>query len=182
MSQLPQFLIRQETPQDHQAVFELIEEAFRDLEVSDHQEQFLVERLRFSPSHFIPQLSLVAHTLDGQIIGHILLTKCHINYTNDRLESLALAPLSVKPGYQRKGIGAALIKEAHKIATELGFTSVIVVGHAEYYPKFGYQPTKQFGITFPFEVPDECGMVIELQKGALKSGGIVEYAPEFQLV
>ncbi|KAF0972802.1 hypothetical protein FDP41_009051 [Naegleria fowleri] len=187
MSHPPLYLIRQETPQDHKAVFELIEEAFRELVVSDHQEQFLVERLRLSQTHFVPQLSLVAHTLDGEIIGHILLTKCHILQPRDRLhqriESLALAPLSVKPTFQRKGIGAALVHEAHSIATQLGFTSVVVVGHPDYYPKFGYRPAKQFGIAFPFEVPDECGMVIELQSGALKEcrGGIVEYAPEFQI-
>lgn len=81
---------------------------------------------------------------------------------------------------RRKGIGAKLILEAHQKAKELGFTSVILLRHDKYYPKFGYKLTKEYGIKLPFEVPDENCMLIELTKGTLDGvTGMVEYPKEF---
>jgi predicted N-acetyltransferase YhbS len=125
-------LIRQEQPADYPAVFALVEQAFRDLKISDHTEQYLVERLRKSDA-FIPELSLVAED-NGKIVGHILLTKLKIQNGQQEFESLSLAPVAVLPEYQRQGIGAMLIEEAHRVAKSLGYTSVILVGHENYYP------------------------------------------------
>ncbi|KXH86036.1 GNAT family N-acetyltransferase [Chryseobacterium kwangjuense] len=171
--------IRQEEEKDHLKVFHLTEEAFRNMEHSDHQEHFLVERLRKSEA-FIPELSLVAETGDGEIAGHILFTKLQIIDETETFESLALAPVSVHPDFQNQGIGSQLILHGHSIAKESRFTSVILIGHENYYPKFGYEKTSNFGISFPFEIPEINGMAVELVKNGLKNvKGIVKYPKEF---
>lgn len=172
--------IRQETESDQPAVFELIEKAFASAEFSDHQEQYLVERLRKSDA-FVPELSLVA-TDNDKIVGYILLTKLKIKNEQDEFSSLAMAPVAVHPDYQKKGLGGQLIEEAHHIAKELGFNSVVLLGHATYYPRFGYKKASQFGIKLPFDVPDEYAMTIELNPNALEHvSGMVVYPKEFML-
>ncbi|WP_291872728.1 N-acetyltransferase [Chryseobacterium sp.] len=171
--------IRQEEEKDHKKVFELTEEAFRKMEQSDHQEHFLVEKLRKSDA-FIPELSLVAETEEGEIAGHILFTKLKIVNGDETFESLALAPVSVRPEFQNQGIGGQLILQGHTIAKELGYHSVILIGHENYYPKFGYEKTSNFGISFPFEIPEINGMAVELTKDGLKNvKGVVKYPKEF---
>jgi predicted N-acetyltransferase YhbS len=178
--------IRQEEKKDHQNVFQLIEEAFKNIPQSDHQEHFLVERLRKSDA-FIPELSLVAEYIDddsnhNEIVGHILFTKLKIEIGSAVFGSLALAPVSVKPEFQNQGIGGQLITFGHFIAKELGYESIILIGHEEYYPRFGYQKTTNFGISFPFEIPEVNGMAIELIKDSLKNKkGTVKYPKEFGL-
>ncbi len=172
-------IIRQEKDSDHKEVFDLIKNAFETEDQSDHKEQFLVERLRRSDG-FIPELSLVAQ-IDSQIVGFILVTKIKIvNDRNEEFSSLALAPLAVLRSHQKKGIGEQLILYAHKKATELGFGSIILLGHQNYYPRFGYEMTSKYSIKLPFDVPDENCMLIELSEGALKNiSGTVVYPQEF---
>lgn len=170
--------IRKETPEDYDQVHTIIQAAFKHEPHSDHTEHLLVDRLRKSGA-FIPELSLVAEC-NGKVVGHILLTKIKINNDDASFESLALAPISVVPIEQGKGIGGKLINEAHSVAKNLGYSSVILLGHEAYYPKFGYQTASSFGITLPFEVPDENVMAIELSARALDNvSGTVEYAKEF---
>lgn len=170
--------LRKEKIADHQEVFNVIKKAFEKEEYSDQQEHFLVQRLRAS-KNFIPNLSIVAER-DGKVVGHILLTRIDIIDGSKSSESLALAPVSVLPTYQRKGIGGKLIVYAHEIAKGLGYKSVILVGHKDYYPKFGYFPLKSFGIKLPFDANDENCMAIELVEGALQEAhGKVQYAVEF---
>lgn len=171
-------IIRKEIPADYDTVFKVIKEAFKNEEFSDQREQFLVRKLRNS-SAFIPELSLVA-VLDDEIVGHILLTKIKIKNGDIKTPSLSLAPVAVLPAYQKRGIGSKLIDVAHKKALNLGFTSIILIGHADYYPKFGYKKASTFGITLPFDAPDENCMAIELTDHALKSvSGKTEYPNEF---
>lgn len=171
-------IIRVEKQTDYNAVFELIEKAFEKLAVSDHREQFLVQRLRKS-TEFIPELSMVAE-FNNKIVGHILLSKLKIKNGQDEFDSLALAPVSVHPEYQGKGIGGMLIQEAHKKARDLGHQSIVLLGHEKYYLKFGYQQAGNFGIELPFDVPKENCMAIELTENGLDGvSGIVEYPKEF---
>ncbi len=172
-------IIRKEEIKDHDEVFKVVENAFKDEQYTDHKEQFLVERLRKYES-FIPELSLVAE-VDDQIVGYILLTKIKIIGDNSQeTTSLALAPVAVMKKYQGKGIGGSLIRKAHQIAKDLKFGSIILLGHEKYYPKFGYEMTKKYGIKLPFEVPDENCMLIELTENALENiNGTVEYPMEF---
>lgn len=166
--------IRQEKTQDFPAVYDVVKAAFEHMALSTGEEADLVNRLRKSKA-FIPELSLVAEE-QGRVIGHILFTKMKIG-THD---SLALAPVSVLPEFHGRGIGSALIQEGHRIARELGYSSAIVVGHAYYYPRFGYRWASHFGITAPFEVPQDSFMAIELVPDGLKGvSGMIEYAPEF---
>lgn len=164
--------IRKENAADFYEVALLIEEAFKSELQSDHREQFLVDRLRKTEA-FIPELSIVA-LLNNNIVGHILLTQIKIG----DVTSLALAPVSVLPKYQGKGIGSKLIVEAHNKARELGYQSIILLGHKNYYPRFGYVAAETYGIKLPFDVPSEYVMAIELTPNALKDvSGIVEYHP-----
>lgn len=171
-------MIRQEKTTDFNAVFDLIEKAFKTEKLSDHREQFLVERLRKSNS-FIPELSMVAE-IDDKIVGHILLTKLKIKNNQTEFNSLALAPVSVLPEHQGNGIGGMLIEQAHKTAKELGYQSIVLLGHEKYYPRFGYEQADKYGIELPFDVPKENCMVIELTKKGLDGVvGVVEYPKEF---
>jgi predicted N-acetyltransferase YhbS len=174
---LKSVIIRQENPADYPIVFDLIKESFKNEEHTDHREHFLVERLRTSDG-FVPELSLVA-AIDGEVVGYILLTKVKI-IGKEVVESLAMAPVAVLPEYQNQGIGGKLIVAAHNKAKELGFESVIVLGHEGYYPKFGFKLAESFGIKPPFDVPSENFMAMELVDGALEGvEGVVKYAEEF---
>ena len=168
-------IIRQETVKDHKIVYQLIADAFRTAEHVDGNEQDLVVALRKSDS-FIAELSLVAE-INGEIAGHILFTKAWVGGD----EILALAPLSVKPKYQRQGVGIALIKEGHRIAKELGYQYSLVLGSELYYPKTGYRPASQFGVERPAGIPDKNFMIAKLQETAQPICGAVVYAKEFGL-
>ena len=172
-------IIRQENQTDFPLVFNLIKASFENEIHTDHQEQYLVERLRKSVD-FIPELSLVAEN-QGNIVGYILLSKIKIlSQINNPKGSLALAPVAVLPQYQNQGIGGRLIATAHEKAKNLGFDSVIVLGHESFYPKFGYVTAENFNIKSPFDVPSKNFMAIELVHESLKSvEGIVEYPKEF---
>ena len=174
-----QYAIRQEEVRDHEAVERVVELAFRQVVESDHAEHELVGRLRLSTS-FVPQLSLVAVDGVGSVIGHILMTKVSIVSGSDRFTSLALAPVCVLPEWHGKGIGTALIREVHQRAASLGYGSAVVLGHKDYYPRFGYRPASGFGISFPFDAPDDCCMSVELLPGGLDGvHGVVEYDKAF---
>ena len=173
-------IVRQEQVDDYELTESVVELAFANAEHSDKNEHQLVSRIRKSDA-FIPELSLVAIEKDhNKIVGHILLSKITINNNNQKTESLALAPVSVLPDYQNKGVGKLLMTEALKEAKELGYHSVVVLGHPEYYPKFGFKKASLWGIQAPFEVPDEAFMAIELTEDALKEvSGVVEYSSVF---
>ncbi|MGI4789149.1 MAG: GNAT family N-acetyltransferase [Janthinobacterium lividum] len=170
--------MRQETPSDYAAVAEAIKSAYEDVGYSNHREQFMVERLRNSDA-YIPELSLVAES-DQEIVGHLLLTKIFIRNQEKSIASLALAPLSVVPEFQGKGVGSQLVIEGHRIAKALGYQSVVLLGHADYYPRFGYEPMKKYGLELPFAVREENCMVISLTENGLSGvTGRVVYPPEF---
>lgn len=166
-------IIRQENADDIDAVYEVVKKAFEQAEHTNHDEQNLVNRLRRS-EHFIPELSLVAEE-NGTIIGHILFTKLNVGETIQ----LSLAPLAVLPEWQGKGIGGKLIVAGHEKARELGYEYSILVGHAAYYPRFGYFPASRIGVTAPFEVPDENLMAFNLQEKNTPVNGMIDYAKEF---
>lgn len=159
--------IRQETANDSPAVSCLIKDAFADVPESDHSEHLLVKRLHRSDT-FIPQLSLVAETEDKNIVGYILLTRIEIVSENSSIPSLSVAPLAVSPRFQRQGIGGRLLREAHRIAVSMGYETAVLLGHKDYYPRFGYRKTDEFGIKLPFEAPSEYCMIIELVPDAIR--------------
>ncbi|MBO9620427.1 MAG: N-acetyltransferase [Niabella sp.] len=170
-------LIRAERMGDLKAIADVNETAFGRMEEAN-----LVEQLRHSEA-FIPELSLIAEQ-HSEILGHILFTKIKIiDSLNHCHQSLALAPIAVSTAYQNRGVGSALIKEGLHRAREIGYLSVIVVGHETYYPRFGFIPASHWRITAPFDVPDEAFMAVELVENGLKHvSGMVVYAKEFEAV
>lgn len=166
-------LIRKKEPKDYEIIYSIVKDAFDSAEHSDGNEQDLVNALRKGEA-YIPDLSLVAE-INGKIVGHIMFTRAAVG----EAAVLALAPLSVIPEYQRKGIGLSLIKEGHKIADESGYQYSIVLGSHRYYSKAGYLPTNTFGIKPPFDVPDENFMAYKIKEDAPDIHGIVKYAKEF---
>ncbi|CCQ93648.1 GCN5-related N-acetyltransferase [[Clostridium] ultunense Esp] len=170
--------IRQEKGTDYKVSENLVEKAFKNAEYSDQKEHLLVAKLRKSDV-FVPELSLVAE-LDGETVGQIMLTKLIIENEENRYNTLALAPVSVLPEHQNKGVGSKLISESLKVAKEIGFKSVIVLGHDKYYPRFGFKPASIWGIKAPFEVPNEAFMALELEVRGLEGiRGTVVYSKEF---
>lgn len=166
-------LIRQETNKDYSKVYDLIKLAFETAEHSDGNEHDLTNALRQSDA-FVPELALVAE-MDGEIAGHILFTEGKVG--SDTV--LVLAPLSVSPNYQKKGIGTALMAEAHKIAKEMNYSYALVLGSEKYYPRVGYVPAELFGIEVPAGIPSANFMAMKLTANAEPIKGAVTYAKEF---
>ena len=169
--------IREEVVSDFPDVYDLNKASF-----GQENEPKLVELLRKSNA-FIPELSLVA-TMNNKIVGHILFTKIKIKDNNGKeFESLALAPMAVRPELQKQGIGGKLIRYGLSKATKLGYKSVIVLGHEHYYPKFGFVPTERWKIKAPFDVPTNVFMGIELvENGLADVTRTVQYPKEFEMV
>lgn len=174
-----EIIIRQELREDYIKTEMMIKDAFLNEEMSDHQEHILVKKLRNSKA-FIPELSLVAIDQNQNIVGHLMLTINRIISENTEANSLSLAPVSVLPNLQNRGVGTRLIKEAIKRAKELDYESIIVLGHPDYYPRFGFQPTNLWDIKAPFDIPDEVFMALELTDSALENvQGVVKYPEAF---
>ena len=180
MSKSHKFTIRKEKKTDFLQVSNLIQDAFKNEINSDHREHVLVENLRKSNS-FVPELSLVAEIQD-KIVGYILFSKIVIVNSKKTYETLALAPVAVDSIYQHRGIGSQLILNGHKIARDLGYNSVILLGHETYYPRFGYKKASSYDIKLPFDVPDVNCMAIELTMHGLQNiNGTVQYPKEFYI-
>ncbi|WP_079436813.1 GNAT family N-acetyltransferase [Zoogloea sp. LCSB751] len=165
--------IRNETPADVAAVREVNLAAFESPAEAD-----LVDALR---GHTFPYVSLVADD-KGIVAGHILLTPVHLP-GHPRARLMALAPMAVRPEYQRSGVGSALVVEGLRQAREAGAGAVVVLGHPAYYPRFGFVPASRHGIRSAYEVPDEAYLVVELQPGHLDGlAGTVQYHAAFDAV
>jgi len=171
--------IRKERAADYEQVHVVVESAFKTMEHSSGTEQDIVRRLRDSPA-FIPELSLVAE-LSGDIIGHIMISKVIISSDGQSPQTtLSLAPVSVAPRYQNQGVGSALIQRGHEKAKDLGYSSIVLIGHESYYPRFGYRRADEVGISFPFPSPLKNCMVVELVPNALDGVyGVVQYPEAF---
>ncbi|MDD5311435.1 MAG: N-acetyltransferase [Dehalococcoidia bacterium] len=164
--------IRPETQQDIDAIGEVTGQAF-----GQQVEVDLVNHLR---EHGRAVVSLVAE-IDGRVVGHILFSPATVESDNPTFEVLCLAPVSVLPAYQRQGIGSQLIRAALEECRLLGHEVVVLVGHPEYYPRFGFVRANALGLECEFEAPDEAWMAIELRPGALAGRkGRVKFQPEFQ--
>lgn len=163
--------IRKETPADYAAVRNVNNRAF-----GQRDEGLIVDRLR---ERGMAIISLVAAE-DDRIIGHILFSPVTVESDKGKFEAVALAPMSVLPERQRKGLGTRLVKAGLEECLKLGHEIVFVLGHPKYYPRFGFVQAKKKGIGCEFEVSDEAWMVLEIKEGALAGRkGVVKYQPEF---
>ena len=135
--------IRQEQSYDYDVVYQLVKESF--LTENHTEEPDYLNALR-TKSEFIPELSLVAETEDGIIVGQIAIYQTTINYQNSQDVQLTVSPLSVSPKYFRRGVGSALLREGIKIAREMGYKVVFLWGNPNFYSKCGFVPSYKFNI------------------------------------
>ncbi|HAT72277.1 MAG TPA: GNAT family N-acetyltransferase [Elusimicrobia bacterium] len=169
-------VIRAEAAGDVHAVRKLNKKAFK-----GNSESKLVDAIR-EADYFIPGLSIVAEK-GGKIVGHILFSPIKIKDAAGSTPALSLAPMAVLPEYQNQGIGTALVKYGLDECRKSGYKIVVVVGHAGYYPRFGFVKAGGKGLKLPFEAPDEVFMALELAPGALDGvKGTIEYPREFHTV
>lgn len=171
----PEITIRGERPDDSAKITDVVRRAYADVSHSDHREHLMIQRLR-ETNAYIPALSLLAEVRE-EAVGHIFLTQAYIRNGQSAVATLALAPLSVIPEAQSRGVGKRLVGAAHQRAIELGFATILLVGNPGYYPQFGYERLSRYPITLPFDAPDENCMVLALKPHALDGvAGIAQYA------
>ncbi|MBN2146404.1 MAG: N-acetyltransferase [Anaerolineales bacterium] len=155
-------IIRPETSADYDAIRQVNILAFD----NRSSEAGLVEAIRRQPD-FIPALSLVAE-LDGQVVGHILFSPIRIETAQEHLPAISLAPMAVRPEYQNQGIGSALVEHGLAECRRLGQRIAIVLGHTNFYPRFGFMPASRWGLQGPYPEAGDAFMALELQPGALR--------------
>ncbi|WP_433471807.1 GNAT family N-acetyltransferase [Spirillospora sp. CA-142024] len=164
---------RPETAGDAAAVRAVVEAAF-----PTAAEAVLVDALR-GDAAWIPGLSAVAVAPDGRVAGYALLTRC----TAGGADALALAPVAVSPRFQRRGAGGAAVRAvleaAARRAAAGGERLVVVLGHPEYYPRFGFTRASALGVGVAFEVPDEALMALVLEGPGPVPSGTVRYPAPF---
>jgi putative acetyltransferase len=161
---------RTEKTDDIPAIHDVVAAAFETSAEAD-----LVDALRADQS-WIEGLSVVTVGEAGEVVGHALLTRCHIDAT----PALCLAPCAVRPDQQRSGAGSAAIRAALAAARAIGEHHVVVLGHPTYYPRFGFTRASTHGIRLSIDVPDEALMALSLTGTPLPSG-MVRYAAPFGL-
>ena len=161
--------IRPERPVDAPALRALHAAAFPTTAEAD-----LVERIRAS-DRFVPELSLLAETDDGSVVGHVLLS--YVALAGQPV--LALAPMAVRPAWQGKGVGSALVVAALDAAEVREEPLVVVLGHPWFYPRFGFRPASRYGIFPSADWPDAAFMVKPLTRHRGELRGKVDYPPAF---
>jgi putative acetyltransferase len=166
--------IRAETPEDAAAIRRVNELAFGQPAEAD-----LVERLRHACG---AGLSLVAD--DGGIVGHILFTPVTVEGASGGVVGMGLAPMAVLPDCQRRGVGSELVRRGLDLLRERGCPFVVVVGHPEYYPRFGFEPASKHRLASQWgSIPEAAFMVLVLNADRMASvSGVARYREEFNEV
>lgn len=171
-------IVRAESVADWPAVRQVNESAF-----GRPNEATLVDALRAAAR---PHVSLVAVENDAtgntEVVGHIFFSPVSIvqeEFVSPTL-AMGLGPMAVLPRHQNRGVGSQLVREGLRACVRLGCEVVVVLGHPDYYPRFGFVPASGKGLRCEYAVPDEAFMAVELSPGALVGArGVVKYHPEF---
>lgn len=165
--------IRQEQIGDADGIRKINRRAF-----GGNAEADLVDRLRESCRDAI---SLVAQDAE-RLIGHILFTPVDIEASRQGLSGMGLAPMSVLPECQRQGVGSRLVESGLDLVRAAGHPFVVVLGHSEYYPRFGFVPASQYQIACEFDVPDDLFMILILDEDGLTNpSGVAKYHSAFDV-
>jgi putative acetyltransferase len=164
-------VVRHEKTEDHESVRRVNELAF-----GRRNEADLVDALRANAR---PYVSLVA-VVDEQVVGHIFFSPVSVESEQSAFTAMGLAPMAVLPEHQNQGIGSELVREGLKECQRIGEDIVVVLGHPNYYPRFGFKPASLKGLRSEYGVSDEVFMVAELTEDALDGRrGLVKYHSEF---
>lgn len=160
-------IIRAENPGDISAIRAINNAAF-----SNGPEAAVIDQLRGNQAIILSLIVLEGH----KAVGHILFTEAQIGLAT----IAALAPMAVLPEYQSKGIGSMLIQAGLEKIQKLGYPAVIVLGHPDYYPRFGFQPASRWNLHCEYSgVPDEAFMAIVWDEAVIPSDAIACFRPEF---
>lgn len=164
--------VRPEQPQDISAIRSVNEQAFERRKEAD-----LVDALREGCPD---TLSLVA-VLDGRVVGHIMFSPVTVDGTAPPVQGMGLGPIAVLPEHQRQGIGSRMIEESVDRLRQRSYPFVLLVGHASYYPRFGFERASQHGLVCQWDgVPDEAFMVLILDESAMaRVSGVARFREEF---
>jgi putative acetyltransferase len=162
--------IQEERPGDIAAIHDVNRRAF-----GQDQEANIVDALRSNGGSL---LSLVA-SLNGRVVGHIMYSPITLR----DVTAAALGPMAVLPEYQRQGIGSKLVETGNEKLKAAGYPFIIVVGHPDYYPRFGFTPASTHGITCEWELPDNVFMLLVLDEPNMQGvSGLAKYRDEFSTV
>jgi putative acetyltransferase len=164
--------VREENPEDHDQI-----RYVNDLAFKCPDEGRIVDQIRAKQKEIISLVALI----DEKIVGHILFSPVVINCDQKSIKGMGLAPMAVLPEYQKQGIGTTMVKEGLRKLQERKYPFVIVVGHAEYYPRFGFERASKYGLKCQWEsVPDEAFMVMIMNQSVMKDAkGVAKYMKEF---
>ena len=163
--------VREEIPEDIEAIRMVNQNAF-----GQPQEGQIVDVLRANAGVL---LSLVA-TLDGGVIGHILYSPVSIDSGGKKVIGAGLGPMAVLPQYQRQGVGSKLIETGNNKLLLAGYPFIVVLGHPEYYPRFGFKPASGYGIRCEWDVPDNVFMAMIMDHLKMEGvSGLAKYRQEF---
>ncbi len=167
-------IIRPETAVDADAVSKIVTAAF-----GSPAEAKLVQNLQ---QQGVELISLVA-CLQDEVVGHILFSPVTAKNEDDEFTAVGLAPLAVAPAHQKKGIGSELCRAGLAACLQAKHHLVFVLGHANYYPRFGFVTSAPLGLRCQFDVSEEAFMVAELVPGALQNKrGVVYFHPLFSQI
>ncbi|MBW2003311.1 MAG: N-acetyltransferase [Deltaproteobacteria bacterium] len=164
--------IREEQHQDRNAIREVNIQAF-----GQNQEADLVDKIRLSCNDLISLVALIQNT----IVGHICFSPVTIETKAKKtIRGMGLAPMAVLPAFQRQGVGTELVRGGIARVRKKGFPFIIVLGHASYYPRFGFEPASRYEIRCEWDVPDSAFMILLLDESQMReSAGLARYLPEF---
>ncbi|MEE9464744.1 MAG: N-acetyltransferase [Candidatus Neomarinimicrobiota bacterium] len=164
-------IVRPEAPDDFKAIRNVNLMAFGQSDEAD-----LVDSLRMAGALSI---SLVA-IQNNLIVGHIAFSPVTIESEDGAFAALGLAPMAVLPHYQNSGIGSQLVVAGLRDCKILGHEIVVVLGHPEYYPRFGFDPAGPLGIKWEHDAPEDAFMIAQLKAGVLAGRtGVVKFHPAF---
>jgi putative acetyltransferase len=166
--------IRSEKPTDYAGVYQVNIQAF-----GRPNEAELIDNLRPVVQ---PHISLVAE-LEGQIVGHIFFSPVSIESPQASQTAMGLGPVAVLPAYQNQGIGTKLVEAGLEACRQQGHKLIVVLGHPNFYPRFGFIPAGSLGLRFHEPVPEQAFMLLELSPGTpIQANAVVRYHPEFDKV
>jgi putative acetyltransferase len=172
-------IIRPEQAADAWAIRELTISAFTHCELGYHGEAEIIERLRA----FGPELLSLVALINNRIVGHILFSPVRIEGNGPICTGMGLAPISVLPEFQNQGIGSQLIEKGLELLAAKSCPFVVVLGHAAFYSRFGFEPAKPLGIVCEFAgIPDEIFRIklLSISREDLTQG-TARYCGEFAM-